>query len=174
MKAYFKITALAIFFLISCCDRQQEEQKAILAKTAIIDANMKSLVADCWNRKDMATLRNITSEGCTRTLNGIQVANNQKEMEAAMHIFFTAFPDLNIVANNAVVKDDQAFTQWTLTGTNNGIFGESPATGKKVIISGYTYANFDNDGKLNSEKVYYNELDLLQQLGYVLTPPVVK
>ncbi len=174
MKAYLIITVFATFTFISCCTREQDEQKALLAKTTIIYANMKSLVADCWNKKDMAILRNISTEGCTRTLNGIQVANNQKEVEAAMHIFFTAFPDLNIVTNSAVVKDDQSFTEWTLTGTNNGIFGESPATGKKVIVSGYTSASFDKDGKLTAENVYYNELDLLQQLGYILIPPVVK
>jgi len=63
---------------------------------------------------------------------------------------------------------------WTILGTNTGVFGESPPTGKKIKINGITHIKFDNKGKIIYEDVFYNELLLLQQLGYTLLPPTLE
>ena len=88
-----------------------------------------------------------------------------------MNVYFTAFPDLEVSLEETEIKGNKAFLQWQSTGTNTGIFGEMAATGKKVKINGLSHLYFDDTGKLYREDVYYNELDLLQQLGYTLTPP---
>ena len=75
---------------------------------------------------------------------------------------------------NTQIKDRHLFAHWTFTGTNTGIFGEFPATGKKAKVSGMSLLSFDEEGKLYREEVYYNELDLLQQLGYTLVPPALE
>ena len=64
--------------------------------------------------------------------------------------------------------------KWHSTGTNTGRFGELPATGKKVKIEGLSHLYFNEDGKMYQEDVFYNELNLLQQLGYSLNPPIVE
>ena len=132
------------------------------------------MVENCWNKKDMVKFRSISSDNFVRNVNDINVANNQNEMEAAMNIFFTGFPDLYLKTENPIVADSQVFVHWTATGTNTGVFGETPATGKKVKFSGYTIGHYSTDGKFSGEDVYFNELDLLQQLGYTLLPPVLK
>ena len=48
---------------------------------------------------------------------------------------------------------------------------EGHTPGKKVKINGLSHLYFDDAGKLYREDVYFNELDLLQQLGYSLQPP---
>jgi len=75
--------------------------------------------------------------------------------------------------NEITFNENQAYFYWVFTGTNTGVFGEIPATGKKVIVKGFTIVHFNNEGQIFHENVYYNELDLLQQLGYTLLPPIV-
>jgi len=60
--------------------------------------------------------------------------------------------------------------RWTVTGTNTGPMGDLPPTGKKVRFSGVTIFRVVN-GKFVEKWTYYNELTILRQLGYTITPP---
>ena len=171
-----KITTVFVAFIllfISCKD-QQSEQNKFEAKEIAIKATINDMVTQCWNNKDMEKFKAIATENFVRKNNGIIVANNRNEMEATMNVFFTGFPDLEVILNNTIVKGNQTFTQWTALGTNTGIFGETAATGKKVKFSGYSVGYYNDEGKYTGEEVYYNELELLQQLGYTLVSPVVE
>jgi steroid delta-isomerase-like uncharacterized protein len=167
MKKIIFIAAIFIFLVFSCKENQQTKENQL-------KSNLNTVVEQCWNKKDVVKFKVLSAENFVRNVNGIKVANNQNEMVAAMNVFFKGFPDLNITLENTVVKGNQVFTRWIFTGSNTGIFGESPATGKKVKISGYTNAYYTTEGKLYQEDVYFNELDLLQQLGYTLMRPVVE
>ena len=171
-----KITTVFVAFIllfISCKDQQSEKNK-FEEKEIAIKATINDMLTQCWNNKDMEKFRAIATENFMRKNNGIIVANNRNEMEATMNVFFTGFPDLEVKLNNTVIKGNQAFTQWSALGTNTGIFGETAATGKKVKFNGYAVGYYNDEGKYTGEEVYYNELELLQQLGYTLVSPVVE
>ncbi len=136
--------------------------------------NFNSFIEEGWNNKDMEKFRAVSIEKYIRHLNGILVAGNQNEMEANMNIFFTGFPDLKVNVDEFKLTDNEIFANWTCRGTNTGMFGESPPTGKKIKVSGYSNIQFNEEGKMIREEVYYNELELLQQLGYTLVPPVTE
>lgn len=104
-------------------------------------------------------------------MNGVKVAEGPAELEAHLQLFFTAFPDLVISAEDVRFKDNLAFIQWNAKGTNTGVFGEVGPTGKRVNINGLSHLSFSEEGRIIKEIVYYNELELLQQLGYTLIPP---
>ncbi|EAR01683.1 ester cyclase [Maribacter sp. HTCC2170] len=169
--------ASALFFLITVlafsCQSNQETQQ-IEKKNALILKNFKSFIENAWNKKNIDSLKTVSAPGYTRQLNGINVAGNINELEANMNIYFNGFPNLEISIMNTVAKDNQLFVQWTFEGTNTGVFGETPATGKHAVVSGYSELTFDDMGKISHEKIYYNELQLLQQLGYNLVEPVVE
>lgn len=171
-----KLTILFVAFILLfiSCNEQQSQQDEVEAKEIAIKASLNDMVTQCWNKKDMEKFRAIASENFMRKNNGIIVANNRNEMEATMNVFFTGFPDLEVILNNTVIKGNQVFSQWSVTGTNTGIFGETPATGKKVKFSGYTVGFYDDKAKYLGEEIYYNELELLQQLGYTLVYPIVE
>jgi len=137
-------------------------------------ANFDIFIENGWNKKDMPMFRAISAENYIRNLNGIEVANNQSEMEANMNIYFTGFPDSRLSVDNITIKDLHLFTHWTFSGTNTGVFGETGPTGKKIKVSGFSTIEFNGKGKIIRESVYYNELELLQQLGFTLNPPVVE
>lgn len=158
-------------FLFSC---KQQHEKGELTMESKIKTNLNAFLDSCWNKGDTNQIDKISTENFTRFLNGIKVASSQKEMQAHMSVYFTAFPDLEVLYDSISIKDNKVFMKWTSTGTNTGRFGEFPATGKKVKIKGLSHLFFNKTGMLYKEDVYYNELDLLQQLGYTLKPPIVE
>lgn len=156
--------------LVISCNNQQTDKKFI---QDIIITNNNTFVEYCWNKRDFSKLSSIATENLIRNLNGIKVATNQKEMAANMNVFFIGFPDLKVTLNNTYIINNLVFTDWTFIGTNTGEFGETPATGKKVKVSGFSIVYFNSEGKMYQEDIYYNELEFLQQLGYTLNPPIV-
>ena len=163
------ISALALPLIWFSCQEKVNERE--LALEDQMKQSLVVMIDSCWNGQDMAIFQDLATEDFIRNLNGISVAKNINEMEAHMKVFFTAFPDLKISLEETEIKNQKIFLLWQSTGTNTGVFGEVPPTGKKVRINGLSQLYFDEAGKLYREDVYYNELDLLQQLGYTLTPP---
>lgn len=161
--------------LVICCKTDSKQLGVNSDKTAVgFTTTFESYVESVWNDQNMDTLKKISSEKYSRNLNGIEIAVNQSEMEAYLNIYFKGFPDVKVTVENQAVNGNRLFAKWTFTGTNTGVFGESAATGKKVNVSGYSELTFDQEGKIIHEDCYYNELELLQQLGYTLNPPVLK
>ena len=135
---------------------------------------LNTYMDSCWNKGDISNLNGISSEEFIRNLNGITVVETQNEMRAHMRVFFKGFPDLAVKLDSTFVKNNTVFTHWTSTGTHTGMFGEIAATGKKVKINGLSQLYFDAEGRLIREDVVFNELGLLQQLGYTLNPPILE
>ena len=165
---------MLLITFISCNNHSTDLQAALQAKDDSTKVKIEKFVAEAWNKKNTAYLDDKLADNFIRSANGIVVANNKAEMAPAMDVFFKAFPDLNLVVNNITVKRNRSYTTWTFTGNNTGMFGEAPATGKKVTFSGISVGAWTDDGKLNREDVYFNELSMMQQLGYILQPPVLK
>jgi steroid delta-isomerase-like uncharacterized protein len=168
---------LALFLmLLVCCNDQPSKDLRTSDETRenVMAMNFNNFIEEGWNNKDLEKFKSVSTENYVRHLNGIRVAGNQREMEANMNIFFTGFPDLKVSVEDIKQADNQLFARWTCTGTNTGVFGESPPTGKKIKVSGYSRVEFSEEGKMAQEDVYYNELELLQQLGYTLNPPIVE
>ena len=144
------------------------------AHEELLRTTFHNFVEHAWNNSNMDSLKILLTDNFVKHLNGIQIAKNKSEMEANMNIYFKGFPDGKISTENVQVKGDNLFAQWVYTGTNTGMFGEYPPTGKKVTVHGYTNIQFNTVGKMIREAVYFNELELLQQLGYSLNPPVLE
>jgi steroid delta-isomerase-like uncharacterized protein len=83
----------------------------------------------------------------------------------------SAFPDGHITMEKQVADASNVMAECRFVGTHTGALrgaaGEVPATGKKVEITYMVAFEFQGD-KITSEHVYYDQLELLQQLG--LTP----
>jgi len=82
----------------------------------------------------------------------------------------TGFPDFKCVFDDIFVSGDNIIFRWTITGTHTGSLRGLPPTGKAVRFSGVAIDRVAN-GKIVEEWVYFNVLDLFQQLGFSLTPP---
>jgi steroid delta-isomerase-like uncharacterized protein len=66
--------------------------------------------------------------------------------------------------------DSYAF-EWEMFGTNTGEAGGLPATNKAYRIRGVSVGRLDADGKIRSNRDYWNLADYLAQVGILPRPP---
>jgi steroid delta-isomerase-like uncharacterized protein len=81
----------------------------------------------------------------------------------------TAFPDLQIAADEIVAEGDLVVTRWTATGTHEGeLFGVTP-TGRQVTATGISIIRVAG-GKIVEDWTSWDALGLMQQLGALPAP----
>lgn len=121
-----------------------------------------------WNTGNLDTLNAIcdpqvvTYVGITSEYRGL---DSLKRFLAGMR---TMYPDFKVTVEEELYVGNHAVTRWTITGTNTGP-GYIPPTGKSFKVSGLSLSRFVN-GKLAEERMEYDRLYTMQQLGFKLTP----
>jgi steroid delta-isomerase-like uncharacterized protein len=76
----------------------------------------------------------------------------------------TGFPDFRLEVTDQVAEGDRLVVHWTGSGTNRGEFLGIPATGHRMTLSGTAWSRIVN-GKIAEERVYFDRLSMLEQLG---------
>jgi len=79
-------------------------------------------------------------------------------------------PDFKITFDTVLVSGDNIIDRWTITATQTGLLHGIPPAGKSVRFSGMAIDRVVK-GKIVEQWVYFNMLDVMQQLGFSLTPP---
>jgi len=164
VKSY---SIIFFFLLLGACSPLDEETK----KQERNKQNAEAYIDTIWNKKELKNLKNYFSSTFIRTVNNIDVANDYAELNANLNVLFKSFPDLHMYIENILTTKNTVFLHWSITGTNTGEFNDRPRTGKKIEISGITSIDFDEEGMMVYENSYFNELFLMQQLGYKLIIP---
>ncbi|MEL4456233.1 ester cyclase [Lutimonas vermicola] len=159
---------IAFFFLLllGCSNTAYQEEKESQHKKTVLD-----FIDTVWNKKDLNSLDLFFSSEFTRKVNDIEVATENADLTANINVLFIAFPDLKLSVESIVAAENTVFVNWNIKATNTGVFGDNEATGKKIIISGLSRIDLNEESKIIYENVFYNELSLLQQLGYRLLKP---
>jgi predicted ester cyclase len=136
---------------------------------------LMKMLDDAWNSQDWHTFRKLHTKnvavywpGQSKPTIGLHI--HQKEAQ----MLFNAFPDNHIDNFPYLVLFGQA--EWTcsianFTGTHTGpMVGENgktiPPTNKKFHIELCTVAHWKN-GKINEEKLFYDLIELMRQLGWI-------
>lgn len=135
----------------------------------IMDAVNKVVIG--WNAHKIDNLKSVSIENLVRTTNGVVQVNNINEYEEMMNSLVAAFSDLKVTLDTSVIKDNKIYINWTVSGTNDGVFAGNPATGKKLKVHGFSAWSLNGEGKLTREDAYFDNLEMFNQLG--LTPPKV-
>src|SRR5215470_1403250 len=86
-----------------------------------------------WCSHSAASVASFYSESGSLSINGGIPAVGRKEVEDAVQIFMTAYPDLIVKFDRLEPRDERVLYHWTLIGTHTGPGG----TGNQVRISGY-------------------------------------
>jgi predicted ester cyclase len=81
-----------------------------------------------------------------------------------------SFPDFSLTIDSFFVKGDIIYSYWTQKGTNTGLLGRMPTTGKSINVSGFAISRV-KDGKIFEEHTYWNVLEFYKQLGFQVVPP---
>jgi len=84
-------------------------------------------------------------------------------------MYRTAFPDANCTVDDVISEGDKIVVRWTGRGTNKGVLGTNPPTGKQVTVTGVDILKLAN-GKIVECDTIWDAAGMLQQLG--LTQPL--
>jgi steroid delta-isomerase-like uncharacterized protein len=164
-KITFILTLVLLGFSLSC---QQQVQDGITEEEvqAWTDSVLKM-----WNEANLTIVDEVYAPelvrhdcGAPEDIVGLENIKNY------LKNFFNAFPDLNVTVDETIAVGKKLVQRWTLTGTNTGSMADMPPTGKNVRISGVSIVHMVN-GKAVEIWDFYNVLDMMQQLGFTLTPP---
>ena len=85
-----------------------------------------------WCSRDAASVAEFYSPKGYLTVNGGLPAVGRKEITGVAYSFMSAFPDMQVLMEDVIVKGETAAYHWTLVGTNSGPGGK----GNRVRISG--------------------------------------
>ena len=99
-------------------------------------------------------------------LNGI-VENPPTGIEGVkelVKLFRTAFPDLHFDIEDQIAEGNKVVTRMNVHGTHQGDFQGMPPTGKRITFSAISIWELA-DGKLLQERVNWDALGAMQQLG---------
>ncbi|GLX02319.1 ester cyclase [Microtetraspora sp. NBRC 16547] len=102
------------------------------------------------------------------------VAEGIEQIAWQFEHLFAGFPDLHIAAWNKFSFDDPAVTEYTLVGTHTGPFllpdgVVAEPSGRRIAVRGACACSTEN-GRIITDRDYYDQLKLYSQLGYRLAP----
>jgi uncharacterized protein (TIGR02246 family) len=120
-----------------------------------------------WCSHDPAKVAASYSPSGSLTVNGGTPAVGTTAITEVAKSFMTAFPDMRVLMNDVVLKDDETVYHWTLTGTNTGPGG----TGHRVRISGYEVWRFGTDGLIASSQGHFDSSEYDRQLRHGVEEP---
>ena len=114
-----------------------------------------------WCSQNAASVSAFFSPKGSLTINNGTPSVGRAAITAAAQSFMTAFPDLEVIMERVVERDDCTEYHWTLTGTNNGPGG----TGKRVRIGGLESWRFGPDGLIADSQGHFDNADYMRQLA---------
>ena len=114
-----------------------------------------------WCSQDPAQVASFFAPTGSLTINDGVPAVGREEIAAAARSFMEAFPDLRVLMDEVVIRQDRVEYHWTLLGTNTGPCG----TGKSVRISGYEAWQIGDDGLIHASQGRFDRAEYNRQLG---------
>ncbi len=96
-----------------------------------------------------------------------QDVRGSEEAKQFLDMYLSAFPDIRVTVEDEIAEGDKVVTRWTIRGTHQGEIEEfGPPTGRQVEIAGITIHRIEG-GKIVEEWERYDNLSVMQQLGFV-------
>lgn len=129
------------------------------------------LVQELWNTGNPELASQVYTDDAERLdPNGPEPARGIQPIMKYVGEIRTAFPDFRLQITEALGEEDRFVYTWTCTGTHKGDFQGIPPSGRRIQVAGVTVGR-RQQGRTVQERVYYDRLSLLEQLGVVPAKP---
>ncbi|TRO64379.1 ester cyclase [Christiangramia sabulilitoris] len=178
-----KLLFITLFLAFSSCEsnakkeRKLEEVEKEMAHTRIermekdIGATLND-IQEAWNTNNKTLFRKVTNEDLTRFTNGKKEISTRAEYLNMMNSFHEGFSNVNVeITGETQFADHKSYSSFIFSGDNTGDFMGNPPTQRSVSIIGFSIWSYNEDGIAIQEEVYYDNHELLNQLGYVTSFP---
>ena len=93
-----------------------------------------------------------------------------EEVRAYYETLMDAMPDLHIEITDRHVAEKAVILEVVISGTHLGLWRGVPATGRRVQFPLCGVYTFDQGERLAGERIYYDRVSVLQQLGFFHDP----
>jgi len=120
-----------------------------------------SRYTQAWCSQDPVRVASFFASDGSLSVNDGQRAVGRAAIASVAQGFMTAFPDLQVLMDEAVDLGERALYRWTLIGTNTGPGG----TGRPVRISGYEEWRLSADGLIAESQGHFDAADYDRQLA---------
>jgi len=124
-----------------------------------------------FDRQDIDAVRPLWTESSVDHFLALGVeARGPQQLAAFFQELHEAIPDFDMTIENIVEDDRHGVVQWSATGTFDGApFQGIEPTGKRISMRGCDVFRFTEDGKLDTNTVYYDGAEFARQIG--MLPP---
>jgi len=170
----FSVTVF-LLLLVHCID--PGKKKPVKADAVTTEQRLKMASKNylkAWSDQDSNLLQATAIRNTVRNVNGKIVSSNRTGLAETMEFWHTAMPDFKIVEREIIVVGNRTYTNWTFTGTNTGMLGDHPPTGKKSTTEGFSILTFDDQGKLVHETAYFDVMGTMEDWGYSMVAPIME
>jgi uncharacterized protein (TIGR02246 family) len=117
---------------------------------------------EAWCSGDPARVAAHYAPDGSLAINGGEPAVGREALTEVARSFMSAFPDMQVVMDDVVERDDgRVEYHWTLVGTNTGPGG----TGNRVRISGFEEWTIGGEGLVAESQGHYDQADYDRQLA---------
>jgi steroid delta-isomerase-like uncharacterized protein len=118
-----------------------------------------------WNSQDREAIAGVfAADAVFRDMAFAVQKRGLAEIRELMYGTWRGIPDLHTELTRLIPHGDWVASEWTLTGTHTGDFPNLPATGRSISIKGVSITQVQ-DGKIVSQRDYYDRASFLEQLG---------
>lgn len=135
------------------------------ARVRLVEAHVNA-----ENNHDMNAVMETFGSNSRFFLNGTKL-EGQENIRACYESFGFGnngyFSDVNIEPAQWHISDESIAVEMNLSGVHTSNWNEIPATGKRFEVAACAIFCFDEEGKLESERVYFDMSAILKQLGVI-------
>lgn len=130
---------------------------------------------DAFNAHDEQGMRDLTAPDATITAPPDVTLEGEAAVTGYAMAWGTAFPDATVTVHHETAADDRVAQEFTFEGTHqatlSGPGGEIPATGKRLTGRGVQVMVIE-DGMIRAVRLYFDQVQVLTQLGLMPAPAV--
>jgi uncharacterized protein (TIGR02246 family) len=122
---------------------------------------------EAWCSQDPARVAEHYAVDGSLTINGGEPSVGRAAITEAAQSFMSAFPDMQVIMDDLVIRAEGAEYRWTLVGTNTGPGG----TGNRVRIGGFEKWTIGDDGLIAASLGHYDQTEYDRQLEHGAEDP---
>ena len=127
---------------------------------------------DAWNAHDAEQTAHFYAGDATvrDSPDAENPARGHDAIAARAQSILDGFSDAKLEIVSMCIDDNRACVEWRFTGTHDGTFLGVPASGQSIVNIGASVDQFDGDGKVVSETIYWDAASFLRDVGALPAP----
>jgi steroid delta-isomerase-like uncharacterized protein len=126
------------------------------------------------NAHDLNPIGDMYAEDGEVVWPGLPPITGRQAVVAFYATLLGAFPDIRVKILRIVDQENAVGVEYEATGTHTGPLagpaGELPPTGRQVTMRAASIGSVDHDGRIKVQHEYFDQVELLTQLGLMPAP----